>query len=81
MRISDKCIDEYRSQYPDDWCGIDECFGDVIVTRGQDERSFYNPKHENDRVFMDRLERSKKIGKNLFYEEWEVFDYPENADC
>ncbi len=81
MRISDKCIDAYREQYPDDDCGIDECFGDVIICRAEDDVCFYNPKREDDEIFMDRLRRSQRLGKNLFYQEWKIFEYPENADC
>lgn len=81
MRISDKCIDAYRAQYPKDDCCIDECFGDVVISRESDEKSFYNPEHESDEVFMDRLKRSREAERNLFYEEWEVFEYPEDADC
>lgn len=79
--ISYKCIEAYRKQYPKDGCWTDECWGDAIVEREIDEKSFYNPKGESDEVFMDRLNRSREVGRNLFYEEWEEFDYPEDADC
>ncbi|MDO4281375.1 MAG: hypothetical protein Q4C56_07065 [Peptococcaceae bacterium] len=29
-----------------------------------------NPLEETDEIFLDRLERSKAAGRNLFYEEW-----------
>lgn len=78
--ISLECIRKYNEQYPDDDCCYEESFGDVVIERGSDGKAFYNPAHEADEVFFDRLNRSKEIGHNLFYEEWEEFEYEPEDD-
>lgn len=80
MRISDECLDAYREQYPGDDCAIDEGLCDVIISRGTDEKTFFNPNGESTEAFMDRLKRSHEAGRNLFYEEWEEYEYPEGVD-
>ncbi len=72
-------IEKYNKLYPDD----DMKFGipdGVLLKRNNDESLFYGDENESDEVFLDRLERSKKAGKNLFYEEWEPFEYEDDVD-
>lgn len=77
--ISFECMDAYRKQYPQDECAPEEP-GDVMITRSFDRQSFVPPKDETNEIFMDRLERSKKADRNLFYEEWKPFEYEDDCD-
>lgn len=70
--ISSKSIDLYRRQYPEDEIinVIPSCFCSISnADRTMHVREPYDG--EADEIFLDRLERSKKAGKNLFFEEWE----------
>ncbi|MDO4281751.1 MAG: hypothetical protein Q4C56_08985 [Peptococcaceae bacterium] len=58
----------YRKQYPDETCGYLEPSDFVMINNG--EITLLNPPEETDAIFLDRLERSKAAGRNLFYEEW-----------
>lgn len=77
--LSEKCIDAYEQYFPDDVCAYDECTGDIVIERNTDGMPFYNPDNESDTVFLDRLERSRLCGRNLFYEEWKQLQIDENA--
>lgn len=59
---------KYREQYPEDGCAYLEPSNFVFVDNG--EKVLLNPRDETDEIFLDRLERSKRAGRNLFYEEW-----------
>ena len=72
-------LKEYRKEYPNDTIGFGEPDG-VLIERGSDKVGFYGNENESDEVFLDRLERSKKAGRNLFYEEWEPFEYEDGVD-
>lgn len=76
-----KCLKEYFKQYPKDRGGIDECADEIIIDSKKLKQSFIPPSDESPEKFMNRLERSRKAGRNLFYEEWNPFQYPDDADC
>lgn len=74
--LTDTCIEKYREQYP-----LDDCFygepNDLIMISNDENVTVIQPIDETEAVFLDRLERSKKAGKNLFFEEWNRFEYEE----
>lgn len=59
---------KYRQQYPEDQCAWMEPSNFVFVDNGK--RVLLSPREETDEIFLDRLERSKACGRNLFFEEW-----------
>ena len=77
MKLSDKCVELYRDQYPEDCCGflVPGCCFKIE----NEDAMYIQPENENDELFIDRLKRSKMAGRNLFYEEWETFEYDD--DC
>lgn len=42
-----------------------------VFVEDSNGNSYIQPKEENDEGFLDRLERSKQAGENLFFKEWE----------
>lgn len=72
--ISASCIFKYRKQYPGDYCSIFEPSSKVMICENGNGQAYLSPEAENDETFLDRLERSKSISKNLFYEEWDKFE-------
>lgn len=75
MRVSDECIENYMMQFPEDDIFIEESNNLVAIKDKKTNILYIQPRMENDEEFMDRLKRSKKAQKNLFYKEWETFDY------
>ena len=75
--LSEECMNEYRKQYPDEMCIYSASSGRMMIGNG--EKAVFEPIGESDEVFFNRLERSIKFNKNLFYEEWEPFDYKEGC--
>lgn len=69
-----QCMYEYRKFAKKDDCGI-EIITDVLFIsheKSKDEyKTYFLPENETVENFLDRIERSKKADKNLFYEEWE----------
>ena len=43
----------------------------IMVNRESDGKLFVRPNGETDETIIDRIERSKQAGRNLFFEEWE----------
>lgn len=75
----DNKIDAYREQYPYDDCSYEEEFTDkrIRISNKMTKKMFIEPvvNGESEEIFMDRLRRSKDVGRNLFYEEWLEFTY------
>lgn len=42
----------------------------LVTTNPETGKHYICPLDETDEVFLDRIERSKQAGKNLFFEEW-----------
>lgn len=74
MMISASCIFKYRKQYPNDYCSVFEPSSKIMISENGSGQTYISPTAEDDETFLDRLERSKSIGKNLFYEEWDKFE-------
>ncbi|MBQ8687964.1 MAG: hypothetical protein IJ512_05395 [Ruminococcus sp.] len=72
--LSEKCINAYRAQYPEDDCGYDESTGDIMI-ESTDGKLFCPSADETDESFLERLSRSSAAGRNLFYKEWRSFEY------
>lgn len=73
--ISYSCILKYRELYPNDYCAYSEPSDNVLVSNKKTGNSFISSHEETDEIFLDRIERSKKTGENLFYKEWTRFEY------
>lgn len=78
MTLKDECIDAYWEQYPEESCVRGEPGDELIVS--VNETDYIQPNNETNEMFMNRLERSKERGKNLFAEEWERFEYDPGCD-
>lgn len=73
MTLEEKC-DIFMETFPG--CFISTCYRRVEPTAFQrgDSTEYIMPLDESDEVFLDRIERSKQAGRNLFFEEWEKAD-------
>ncbi len=80
MRISDMIMKQYYDTYPEDDIGIEENSGGRIsIYSPNTGKNYLQPRNETEETFIDRIERSRQTGRNLFYEEWETFEYED--DC
>ena len=72
--ISDHARNLYEEVFPDCYFGRNYCIGyttgsyDKSVNGGKE---YVMPYDETEESFIDRIERSKQAGRNLFFEEWE----------
>ena len=41
-----------------------------VTTNPETGKHYICPLDETDEIFLDRIERSKQAGRNLFFEEW-----------
>ena len=76
--ISWESIKKYRKVFNTDSCGYNEPgYGEVLVIDDTTEKGYISTWEETDEEFLDRIERSLKAGRNLFYEEWQELIYEE----
>ena len=68
--ISKESIKAYRKQFTDSACGYSIPNGCLRVGDLKNGRTYIAPDNETEELFLDRLERSKKEGRNLFFIEW-----------
>jgi hypothetical protein len=73
--ISHKAIDAYRKVFPGDNCAYGEPGSLVFVEPEGSDDAYLQPCDETEAIFLDRIERSRKAGRNLFCEEWPRFKY------
>lgn len=73
--ISANCIFKYRKQYPDDRCYIGEPGSLVMIDVKGIDKTFISPPDEDDKTFLERLEKSKQHNHNYFYDDWKIFEY------
>ena len=78
--LSHNCLIAYHKQFPKGDCGFDDPSGKVGITDPKNDTYYLQPDGETDESFMDRLERSKKAERNLFYKEWKPFEYEQGCD-
>ena len=76
--ITEKSIDKYKEMFPEDECFYGEPSSLVYISHGED--TYGQPEDETNDIFMDRLVRCKKAGRNLFLEEWDVENIEEDVD-
>lgn len=67
--IHEESMYKYREQYPEEECFFWEPSCNLCIVNADGEERL-SPTYETDEEFLDRLERSKQAGRNLFYEEW-----------
>lgn len=70
---------KYHEAFPEDACGYAVPSSLVAIDSHVDQRTFISPIDEDDETFIDRIERSKEAGRNLFYEEWEEEEMEEGV--
>lgn len=73
--LSSKSIFEYRKNFPSDSCFFNEPGSGILIESKSKQKAFISPPDETDEIFLNRLIRCKETGRNLFYEEWETFEY------
>lgn len=66
-----ECILKYREQFGTNRCAYYEpdTLARVLI-EDSNGKAYIQPKYEADEIFLDRLERSKAAGENLFFKEW-----------
>ena len=69
--ISRECVKAYWKQYPESACGYCPPDGGLMVSNLENGKTYFAPDDETNEKFMDRLEKSEKEKKNLFFEKWE----------
>ena len=75
--LTEKSLFEYRKQYPEDKCYFVEPGCQLLIENKVENLFVISPINETDEKFFDRLSRSRKIGYNLFYEEFEPYEFDE----
>ena len=78
MILSEECLKLYKDMYPDDYIAYFVPSHEVIIESG--DITYMQTSEETDEMFIDRLERCKSAGRNLFYEEWELFEFEDGVD-
>lgn len=73
MMPDESCLFEYRMLFPKDKCFFSEPGPGIIIMTGKS--IFVSPVTETKEIFLTRLTRCKNENKNLFYQEWEEYDY------
>ena len=63
-----KAIKEYRMYADEDECYYSEEYGTLVITHG--EKQYFCPPAEDTSTFLDRIQRSRRANRNLFYDEW-----------
>lgn len=71
--LSVECLRSYHNQFPEDECGYNEPGSGVMISHK--DKLYIEPENETDRTFMERLKRCRSVGQNLFYREWDSFEY------
>lgn len=71
--LTSKCIWSYRKQFCTNDCTFAEPGNNVMIIDPDTGKTHISPDSETEKDFMDRLDRSKREHRNLFFEEWEEF--------
>lgn len=72
-----KAILEYRRYAEGDTCGfLHEYDGKLVIVHN--DKYYLCPEEETTESFLDRIQRSTELKRNLFYEEWIKVGAPEN---
>lgn len=71
--LTSKCVWAYREQFGTNECAFAEPSCSIMVLNPDTMKYHISPYNETEEEFMDRLERSKRENRNLFFEEWDEF--------
>lgn len=77
--LTSKCVWAYRTQLDNDGCFFAEPGNNIMVLDSETGRYFISPSNEEEKDFMNRIQRSQAEGRNLFFEEWEEFKEKNNV--
>ncbi|MBE6826592.1 MAG: hypothetical protein E7511_06890 [Ruminococcus sp.] len=72
--LTEKSVYAYRVFFNTNDCAFAEP-GNQIVVSDENGKTYISPFTETDEQFTDRLERCQQTGHNLFFEEWDEFEY------
>lgn len=71
--LTSKCVWAYREQFDTKKCVFAEPSSHIMVLNPDTGKYYISPYNETEEECMDRLERSKRENRNLFFEEWDEF--------
>lgn len=71
--LTSKCVWAYREQFDTNKCMFAEPGNEIMVINPDTGKYHISPYNETEEEFMDRLERSKRENRNLYFEEWDEF--------
>ncbi|MBP1545190.1 MAG: hypothetical protein J6A37_01150 [Oscillospiraceae bacterium] len=72
--LTSNCIDEYRNFFDTTLCAFCEPSDKIMVFCEETHTWYISPTNETDEMFKDRINRCKEEKRNLFFEEWEIFN-------
>ena len=70
--LTEKCFEAYEASGLDGYLMI--LMPDRDSVNFDDDSTYVPDSNETEEVILDRIERSKKAGRNLFKEEWELWE-------
>ena len=76
--LTQKCFEAYAASGLDGSLGVLMPNGDSVIF--EDDTTYVPESNETEEQILDRIERSKKAGRNLFKEEWELWEPDPNLD-
>ena len=77
--ISPESMHKYKEVFGTRCVYHEPGYGEVWVKDAETGKAYISPIDETDEIFLDRINRSIKAGRNLFYEEWKRLIY--KPDC
>lgn len=69
--LTSKCVWAYREQFGTKKCAFAEPGSQIMIFNPDTGKYHISPFDETEEEFKDRLERSKRENRNLFFEEWD----------
>ena len=78
--VNESLIEDYREAFNGAPIGFEEPNGELTVSDCEHDKMYVAPAGETDESFLDRINRSKESGRNLFFEEWPIYVYPTLID-
>ena len=67
-------FDDYQEAFPESKMAALEPSGEVVAIDYANGTKHLMPDEETNVTFYDRIRRSQECGRNLFFEEWPVYE-------
>ena len=71
--LTSKCVWAYRAEFNTNDSAFVEPSNNIMVVDPATGKAHISPNSETEKECMERLNRSKREHRNLFFEEWEEF--------